>query len=243
MKKKIFVVALAIMLVAIVAVSGTLAWFTDEDETKNVFTVGSIDVVQNEVFDEQNAMLVPVVGNDPSDDKDNYIEKKVTVENVGKNAAYVQTYVAVPAVLDSNGVLRLYDLNASANGWTKMDGDENTVGTQPVATNVAIEGEVNLYNLYLYRYNTALEKGSETLACLEYVYIDPSIDLNVYDLEGNDGVKDTAYFVLSDGSEINTFNAAGKLNVYVATQAVQTVGFDSAEGAFEASFDSHPWDK
>ncbi len=241
MKKKILIIALTLALVAIVAVGGTLAWFTDTDELKNVFTVGSVDIVQNEVFDEQTAMLVPVVGNDPTDADDNYIEKKVTVENIGKNAAYVQTYVAVPAVLDNNGILKLYDINASANGWTKIDGNENADGVQPVATDITLDGETIPYNVYLYRYNTALEKDTETKASLEYVYIDPSIDLNVYDIEEGDGVKDTAYFVLADGSEINGFNAAGKLNVYVATQAVQTVGFDSAESAFDASFPNHPW--
>ncbi len=242
MKRKVLLIAAAVIILAIALVGGTLAWFTDTDETTNVFTVGSIDIVQNEVFDEDAAMLLPVVGDDPTDSGDNYIEKKVTVENIGKNAAYVQTYVAVPTVLDDNGVLKLYDINASANGWTKMDGDENTDGVQPIATGIAVNGEIIPYNVYLYRYDSVLEKGNETDECLEYVYIDPSIDLNVYDFEGNDGVNDTAYFVLADGSEIDGFNAAGNLNVYVATQAVQTVGFDSAESAFDVSFPSHPWE-
>ena len=241
MKKKILALSAAVVLIALAVAGGSLAWFTDSDETTNVFTVGSIDIVQNEIFDENSAMLVPVVGNDPADADDNYIEKRVTVENIGRNEAYVQTYVAVPAVLDNNGILRLYDKNAATNGWTKIDGDVNADGVQPVATDVSVDGETLLYNLYLYTYDGVLAKNTETAACIEYVYIDPAIDLNVCDLEGNDGLGDTAYFVLADGSEITEFNATGELNVYVATQAVQTVGFDNAQSAFDASFAGHPW--
>ncbi len=239
MKKKITVIALAVAILAI-AVGGTLAWFTDTDEATNVFTVGSIDIVQNEEFDEQTAQLLPVVGTDPTDADDNYIEKTVTVENVGRNSAYVQTFVAVPAVLDNNGILKLYDLNAAANGWTKIDGDADTNGVQPVATGISVDGETVEYNVYLYRYNTALAKNTETDACLEYVYIDSSIDLNTYDTD-NDSATDTAYFVLADGTEITGFNAAGELNVYVATQATQVDGFDSAEQALTSAFANHPW--
>ena len=248
MKKKLTVAALVIALIGI-AVGGTLAWFSDTDETTNVFTVGSVDIEQKEVFDEDTAQLLPIVGADPTVTTDNYIEKKVVVANVGKNDAYVQTYVAVPAVLDSNGILKFYDGNLAEKGWTKVDGDVALDGVQPVATGVSITGETLLYNVYLYRYNSILptDTNNETTACLEYVYIDSSIDLNTYDkkdAEGNlgtDGVKDTAYFVLSDGTEITDFDAAGKLNVYVATQGVQAKGFANAEAALTSAFPNHPW--
>ncbi len=240
MKKKIALVSVAVALIAIAVVGGTLAWFNDTDEVTNVFTVGSIDIEQNEVFDENTAVLMPVVGTDPTDADDNYIQKTVTVENVGKNPAYVQTYVAVPAVLDNNGVLKLYDANAAANGWTKLDGDVNTAGVQPVATGITITGETLTYNVYLYRYNGTLIKGAETDACLEYVYIDSATDLNTYDTD-NDGDTDTAYFVTANGTEITEFNAAGQLNVYVATQGTQAEGFDNATEALTATFANHPW--
>ena len=207
MRKKLVVTSLVIALIAI-AVGGTLAWFNDTDEVTNVFTVGSVDIEQKEVFDEERAQLLPVVGTDPTVATDNYIEKKVTVANVGENDAYVQTYVAVPAVLDNNGIVKLYDGNLAGKGWTKVDGDTAADGVQPFATGVSITGETLLYNVYLYRYNSVLPTGTnnETTTCLEYVYIDSSIDLNTYDkkdAEGNpgeDGVKDTAYFVLADGT-------------------------------------------
>ena len=159
MRRKITAVSLVVAIVAIAVVGGSLAWFSDTDEAKNTFTFGSIDIVQNEVFDETTAQLLPVVGDDPTVATDNYIEKKVTVENVGINDAYVQTYVAVPAVLDNNGILKLYDADAAANGWTKSG---------PVATGVTISGETQPYNVYLYRYNTPLAADAETAPCLTY---------------------------------------------------------------------------
>ena len=248
MKKRLVVTSLVIALIAI-AVGGTLAWFNDTDEVTNVFTVGRVDIEQKEVFDEETAQLLPVVGTDPTVATDNYIEKKVTVSNVGKNDAYVQTYVAVPAVLDNNGIVKLYDGNLAGKGWTKVDGDTAVDGVQPVATGVSITGETLLYNVYLYRYNNILPVGTnnETTACLEYVYIDSTIDLNTYDKKdavgnaGEDGVKDTAYFVLADGTEITDFDAAGILNVYVATQGVQAKGFANAESALISAFQNHPW--
>ncbi len=248
MKKKLLVTSLVITLIAI-AVGGTLAWFNDTDEVTNVFTVGSVDIEQKEVFDEETAQLLPVVGTDPTVATDNYIEKKVTVKNVGENDAYVQTYVAVPAVLDNNGILKLYDGNLADKGWTKVDGDTATEGIQPVATGITVKDETIPYNVYLYRYNSILpaETDNETTTCLEYVYIDSKIDLNTYDkkdAEGNsgeDGVKDTAYFVLTDETEITDFDATGKLNVYVATQGVQAKGFANAESALTSAFPNHPW--
>lgn len=247
-KKKVLVIALAISLIA-VAVGGTLAWFTDQDETTNVFTYGSVDIEQEEVFDQSTAELLPVVGTDPTVATDNYIQKEVTVKNIGKNDAYVQTFVAVPAILDNNGIVKLYDANLTTNGWEKVDGDATVVGVQPVVTDVTITGETLKYNLYLYRYATALAaptgQSTETVTapCLEYVYIDKTIDLDVVE---ENGVK-KAYFVLADGTTITGYDATQQLNVYVATQAVQEKGFADAEAAFDSAFADdngdylHPW--
>lgn len=231
MKKKIVALSLAVAIAAIAVVGGTLAWFSDTEEVKNVFTIGTVDIVQNEEFDEETAILLPVVGTDPTDEEDNYIEKSVSVENVGNNAAYVQTFVAVPAVLDNNGIIKLYDEGFADRGWTK---------TGPVATGVAIPGETLPYNVYRYRYNDVLAVGDETDPCLEYVYIDSAVDLNTYDTDGDDEV-DVAYFVSPAGLEITDFNALGELNVYVATQGVQAQGFADAAAALDSAFPNHPW--
>ena len=229
MKKKVLVVALAVALLAI-AVGGSLAWFMDTDEVKNTFTVGSIDIEQNEDF-VQDSQLLPVVGTDPTVATDNYIKKTVTVENTGINGAYVQTYVAVPKVLDDKGVLKMYTGDLAAKGWTAVG---------EVAVDVTIPGETMKYDVYLFRYNTELAKDIETAACLEYVYIDKTVDINTYD-DNNDQVTDRAHLVAADGTEITEFDATGKLNVYVATQGVQARGLANATEALTSAFANHPW--
>lgn len=233
MKKKIVLISLAIALVAILAVGGSLAYFMDTDEVKNVFTVGSVDIEQNEDF-VQNSQLLPVVGTDPQNADDNYIKKTVTVENTGENNAYVQTLVAVPACLDNSGALKIWDSNAATNGWTKLDGDTAIDGVQPKYTTTI---DNLLYNVYVYRYNTALAAGATTAPSMEYVYIVPEADLNVY-TDANGGK--TAYFVMN-GTEITEFDATGELNIYVATQGVQDRGFANADEALDTAFTTIPW--
>ena len=61
MKKKIVSIALVLCL-ALVAIAGaSLAYFTDTDDATNVFTSGKVDITLNEVFDEENAQLIPGV--------------------------------------------------------------------------------------------------------------------------------------------------------------------------------------
>lgn len=240
MKKKILAIALVLSLVSIAVVGGTLAWFFDEDSATNVFTFGSIDIVQNEVFDETTAQLLPVIdNNDPA--ASNMIQKEVTVTNTGNNEAYVQTLVAVPQVLDEAGIVHLYDANAANNGWTLLDGDANAFDVQPVYTGITISGESLTYNVYVYRYNTTLAAGATTAESIEGVFIDASVDAEyVYDAGGD---VESGYFVTGDATvdaSVRPFDVTGKLNVYVVTQAVQARGF-ADNTALDAQFTTHPW--
>lgn len=236
-KKKLLSVMLIIALLAIAVVGGTLAWFTDEDEVTNTFTVGSIEIKQNEVFNEDTANLMPVVGTEPNNADDNYIQKKVTVSNTGKNPAYIQTIVAVPTILDESNVLKLWDNNHKAYGWSKLDGDNSTDnGAQAYLSGIPVDinGTEVDYNLYYYRYNTPLAPGDTTGACLEYVYINAMADMNTYGTDGN-GTTGTGYFVMN-GEEIEGFNAFSKLDILVLTQAVQAEGFPDAATALTQAF-------
>ena len=48
MKKKILAITLCVAMVAIMLVSGTLAYFTDTDAATNVMTTGKVDIAQLE---------------------------------------------------------------------------------------------------------------------------------------------------------------------------------------------------
>lgn len=111
-KKNILMIALSLCLVAIIAVGGTFAYFTDSTDTKaNVFTLGLVDI---ELHDEStDPKLDPSAGTDdgltyvdvlPGDtlDKDVY----VTV-NKDSSDAYVGIFVTVESDNDNYSVAGL----------------------------------------------------------------------------------------------------------------------------------------
>lgn len=215
-KKKILALALAICLIATVSFT-TLAYFTDTDSVTNTFTVGSIEIDLVEDF-EQESTLIPVGSNDTPEDDDNFVKKVVHVENVGENPAYVRTFVAVPAALDV-GLLHIHDVYTA--NWVKT-----------FAGTTAINGVD--HNVYCYTYQDQLAPDAATYPLMDGVYIDAAADLNVY---RNDAKEITAAYFVWNGQEITGFNvAAMKLDVYVATQAVQAEGFSAPESALEAAF-------
>lgn len=127
MKKKVLSLCLVIALVAIAAISTTLAYFTDTDAAKNVFTVGGVKIDMHEeerVLDAdgnyttelkdftQDQVTMPAIIPNPTtrmelpvndytinirDNVENYIDKIISVENTGKSDAYVRTIIAIPA--------------------------------------------------------------------------------------------------------------------------------------------------
>ncbi len=247
MKKKILIVALAVAVIAVVAVSGTLAWFVDNDKATNVFTIGSVEIEQIEqqrvidadgnFTDELEAfvndkMMIPVIENDTAISDVNFQDKIVTVKNIGKNSAFVQTFVAVPASLDNADILHI---NKTAdNGWK----DAELVATDVEEKVIAGEGDSTLkYNIYKFVYKTELAKDATTDAAINGIYIDERADMDAtYDANG---VVTSAHFVMND-TEITDFDATGKLNVYVASQAIQAQGF-TVDTAFVGTFATHPW--
>ena len=232
MKKKILSIALIVALIAIM-VSGTLAYFTDNDKVTNTFTIGSVEIDLWENGAEAGesmtmGQLIPVVGTDPTKETDNYQMKAVQVKNTGLNPAYVEVFIAVPKVLDDNGVLKLMNNypDTEAYGWES-----------PVNVGTMTKDEV-VYNVYKYRYSTALNAGAITDEAIEYVYINSQTDMDV--IRDADGTITEAYFTMN-GSKVDFNVATMKLNVYVASWAIQAEGFDSADSALETFGKAHPW--
>lgn len=107
-KKKIFIVAAAVCLVAIISF-GTLAWFTDEDQVTNKFLVAgsedqnpddvfSIDVWEDDDEDDTNETDADKIQDGiefedilPGDD----LYKEVNIENTGAYDQYVRAIVTV----------------------------------------------------------------------------------------------------------------------------------------------------
>lgn len=236
MKKKILVISTAVLLLAILAVGGSLAWFSDTDEVTNVFTVGSVKIEQNEVDENgdpfvQDQVLMPVVKpNDPTDP--NYIAKIVDVTSTGENPAYVRTHIAIPTKLVGTLKLQLSD----STKWIPATTYESTTTV----------GGVD-YTVYSFTYTEALNKGDVTDDLLLGVFIDPKTDLKdnpatteadlefcYYDETAKDYVFTGYVAWKADGT------ASEKVNVLVATQGCQSQGFNDAQTALDTVFTAIP---
>lgn len=237
-KKKLLAVALAVCLIAILSFT-TLAWFTDSDSATNTFTVGSIKIVQHEkqhdendelVNFEQNKVLMPIVNEEEPSKDPNYEEKIVYVGNTGKNPAYIQTHIAIPATLI--GYLNL-DVTTGA-GWTFAYSQKQTIdGVEHV--------------VYTFRYTYELAAGKETPVLLNGVYLYADVDVKT-----NPATDNMEFCKWNEATKGYTFSgfcvqdAEGTpytVNVLVATQAVQAEGFDNAGTALDSAFGTEgtPW--
>lgn len=241
MKKKVLTVALAVALIAIL-VSGSLAYFTAEDEVTNTFTIGSVKI---EIYENGEATpdavkplgkLTPVVNGTPSDDE-SYIDKVVDVKNTGKNDAYIRTHIAVPTAL-----IGYLQLDVTADGWTYN-------GTITGSSTATVEGVA--YTVFTYDYLTAVAPDGFTAELLQGVYLKSNVDLEE-DASGN------LEFILRDASGNKTANSgfvahtkntdgtytSANVNILVASEAIQTQGFQNgATNALNAGFgtNTNPW--
>lgn len=87
MKKRIATLAVAGVLVGATVVGGTLAYFTDSEEQKNVVTMGRVDItLKDELSEESGGMVDRIVPNQT-------IKDAVSVSNTGKNDAFIRLAV------------------------------------------------------------------------------------------------------------------------------------------------------
>lgn len=240
MKNKILTVALVVALIAIM-VSGTLAYFTDSDKVTNTFTVGSvyIEIFENNEETESDCIefvdpLIPVAEKVPAED-DNYIQKVVKVKNTGANSAYVRTHLAVPAALAEYLVL---DVD-NGSGWVQTSVSEG------VKDGIA-------YKVYTYDYSDPVDPDTFTAELLKGVYLASDVDLKDNpatpsgDLEfcKPDGKGSYVFSGFVAHKKVSGGYTSNTVNVLVASEAIQTVGFDNgATDALDSGFGQgkNPW--
>ncbi|MBQ7836703.1 MAG: hypothetical protein IJ389_05560 [Clostridia bacterium] len=212
--KKILLTTLSLVLVAALAIGGTLAYLTDRDAKTNVFTIGNVDIRLNEDF-AHGSELIPGVD----------ITKKPTITNTGKNDAWVWATIAIPAALDSddaskNVVHFNYNADSVAEGkWNWMKDGEWNIDT------VTIDGVK--YNLYIVCYDTVLTPGVTTEDVIYKVYMDDHIDI---DPEGN-----LAHVENGEVTPLEwNINEDGNPIIFVNAYACQVDSFATALEAVEA---------
>ena len=229
-KRKLMLVAVALCMVAILGFGGTLAYLTDEESARNVFTVGNVDIKLVEKYT-PNSKLLPGID----------VQKEVRVTNTGSEDAYVRVLIAIPKLLNSgldddpqnaayDNTLHfnmsaesvadgLWNWNSDAEGsnYPGNGGNWNMTSTK-VTNDKGIEVE---YDVYIVTYETALkpegQEGATTAQPAMYnVFLDTKLD--------NEDIK-----YITD--------TLGDIDILVAAEAVQAAGFENAYDAFENAKD------
>ena len=206
-KKKVFVSALIICLLAIISMS-TLAWFSASDSVKNEFYVADSD---NPTDDPEDIFSVAVWEKTPESDKDTdgyeykeivpgaKLTKEAHVENTGYYSQYIR---AIVTISDANAWLAAVEGIDMAEVFLGFD--------ESVWTNISMEHDTTADTLtYVLYYDGILESGKD-ITLFNQVKIPESLT-----------VAQAAAF-------------AGDFSITVKAQAVQTenVGANAYE-AFE----------
>ena len=170
-KKKILVLAVSVCLVAILAIGGTLAYFTDEEEATNTFTVGNVDITLTEPNWEGSgsADAPEVYPGEP-------LAKDPTVKNDGANPCFVRIKVEGLDCLGNAGMITYrtdYLTGKLGDNWVK-----HTDG-------------------YFY-YNKVLEVGATTDALFDQIVIPTGLENGDAETEFN--VVVTAEAVQAQGA-------------------------------------------
>ena len=217
-KKSILMAAIAVMLVAVLVVGGTLAYFTDTKTATNTFTVGDVKIK----LDESNV-------NDPSGDRVTSNEytgmlpgiqykKDPVVTNTGKNDAYVRAVVTIENGMNWMG---LYNENVwtapQEEAFMKLICDKLGAGWSieniAYVTN-AERGSTDF--VATLKYTGVLKSGDATSAMFENIMLPANATTN----------------------DITTRVAQnGVFHIDVVAQAIQADGFASWNDAF-AAFDA-----
>lgn len=196
-KRKIILLAAALVMVAVLGIGGTLAYFTDEDTKTNVFTVGNVDIHIDEWMEDENGEWVEYEDQElhPIAQNKTKFNKLVETVNDGSEDAYIRTFVTCPKDmydylgLGFNKQDRVLTNNAGNNMYSLTSWKD--VGT------FIINGEET--SVFLCEYEGIVKEGESVLS-LTKVWLYENVD--------NEQVAD---FDLENGA----------FKVAVASQAIQ----------------------
>lgn len=183
MKKKIAAVVVLVAL-AVMSISGTMAYFTADNIATNVITSGNIKIDLVEMEKTSDGELVPFENKDgvmPGDQ----ISKIVTVKNTGDNPAYIRVAVSQIVTL-ANGQI-------SGEGNAHIKCDFNTTDWT--------------YKDGYYYYNEALAAGAETEPLFTTVAFSAAMGNVFQNCTAKIDVSAFAVQVKNNGA--NVFEAAG----------------------------------
>lgn len=236
-KKSLLVLAMTLSMVAILAIGGTLAYFTDTESATNTFTVGNVKIKLVEKNEDgsdftQKQVLMP------GSKTENNIAKIVSVNNVGDNAAYMWIEVWVPSALDDGD-----DNSPQAPGLgNSLHFNYNsTAGVVETKSTFLGSKEIDgvYYNGYVHydKNQEGIAKDGSTIALLDQVYMDSKIT-QCTDTEHEHGNK--TGLILVDGTCYT-----GNWNLVINAIGIQSEGIatitDAITTYYEKDVTAHIW--
>lgn len=260
--KNILLSGLSLVLVAALAIGGTVAYLTSDDSDVNVMTLGNVKIEQHEYerVIENGAYKTETIDNQTSYVLKDFTQGKALLPIVGDpngvpdgsgwpTAGWDDTIVRMTQV-DSYGSMQVF---AGKNAQDKFVTVENTGKTDAyVRTLVAIEvgsGDVDLiassyHNNWAQNKIGTIEIDGNNYYVYEYVYKGASDGSR--HVGGVLPAGETSYPNLSqvylksvatnEDMEAIDGNDNGTLDILVLSQAVQTAGFADAQTALDTAF-------
>lgn len=210
-KKKILVIALTVAMAAILAIGGSLAYFTDNKTATNTFTMGNVQIKLDET-DIKNPEGDRVTKNEYDVYPGAEVTKDPIVHNTGANGAYIRATVNVSNWMNlvaayypdfketfpNDGYKAALNLLVGelGEGWSVVDveaGDTFTIGQFDAK--------------FVLKYDGVLASGADTTAMFQKVIVPAGID---------------------------NANADSFKEIKIVAQAIQADGFKTWEDAFAA---------
>lgn len=231
--KKVLLMCTAYVLVAALAIGGTIAYLQDDDSDVNVMTLGNVSIRQNEeqrVDPSKNGTLTDADIEDFEQAKPIY-----PYVDVNLNGAMRDDYEEITF---SNG--QTNKLFIGDNAIDKLVSVTNTGKTDAyVRTIVALEAPTDKIDL---SFNSTDWKMDETASSYSIEVDGVKYDLFVCEyknvLKPGETTPYSLMQIILDGTATNEDAAAygDTYDVLVLSQAIQTAGFDDAETALNTAF-------
>ncbi len=199
-KKKVFVVALAVCLVAILS-AGSLAWFSAEDTVDNTFIIAGSNDKENDVFSIDLYEMKDTDGDGVGDTKTDYgivygdnnevvpgaeLCKEAYVENTGKYDQYVRVKVTLSDVTTWKNVLGIQNITdpVDLNKFFDVAADFDTTWYKNDAEITYDSATDSL--TYVYYYNDVLGANDPAVAFIHGVSIPEDMTAgHVEDMQGS----------------------------------------------------------
>ena len=230
-KKKILTLALTLSMVAILAIGGTIAYFTDTDSDTNVMTTGYLEIVQNETdrngdpytdkqklvpavyFDEENKQYNPTyawegpeggkTGGFESTDGESEMELYTdSLENE------IDKIVSVTNKSNTDAYVRtivLLEDNDSVSDNLHIVYSDTDVCARETIDQVKVDNDY--YEAWIFTYVDKVEAGETSKPSLKQVWLDPNTPSDWYKKLGDD--QNMTIVALSQATQVEGFEDLG----------------------------------